>query len=190
MVLPVVSAFQRDNPDLVVELRLADRYIDIIAEGADLAVRIGRQDDSRLVAARLTDLPEVIACHPDLAAGIDTNNPRQVEALPWVRVLALRDGPAVNLSRGSAKERLDIQPRLWIDSVTALRQALLTGAGASLIHRYAVTADLERGDLVQVLPAWRLPNWPVFAVTPAGRRDPRVTAFSRRLKRHLAEIQD
>ncbi len=104
-----------------------------------------------------------------------------------MRLLALRDGAAVNLVRGSARERLEIRPRLWIDSVTALRQALLTGAGASLIHHYAIAAELARGDLVQLLPAWRLPDWPVFAVTPAGHRDPRAAAFTRQLKRHLRE---
>ena len=84
-------------------------------------------------------------------AQVDRDDPRQVERLPWVRMLTLRGGPEVHLARGSARKRLDIRPRLWLDSVVALQQALLAGAGASLVHHYAVADVLACGDLIQLL---------------------------------------
>jgi DNA-binding transcriptional LysR family regulator len=185
IVLPAIAAFQRDHRDLVFDLRLSDAYSDVVAEGVDIAVRIGRLSDSQLVVTRIAELAEIIVCHPELVAGIDRNDARQVERLPWIRFSGLRDGQTVPIERGDTHDRLNIVPRLWVNSVAALRQAILDRGGASLIHAYAMASDIETGDAVRLLPRWRLPMWPVNLVFPAGRRDPRAAAFAAHLKRYV-----
>jgi DNA-binding transcriptional LysR family regulator len=187
VVLPIVTAFQSDNPELEIDLQMTERISDLVAENIDLTVRIGRVTDQQLVRLSVTTLTEAIACHPELAIGIDRNDPAHVERLPWLRLSGLRDGPAVHVRRNQTTVALAIEPRLWLDTGLSVREALLLRAGASLIHRYSIAPDLARGDLVELLPGWQTPTWPVSIVMPPGQRDPRVQALARYLRRSLRE---
>jgi DNA-binding transcriptional LysR family regulator len=190
VVLPAVCGFKREHPRLAVDLRLSDRYADMISEGIDISLRIGQLDDSQLVASRVLSLREVIACHPDLAAGVDRDDPSQVQGLPWIRFSGLRDSQSVELRRDGKALQLKVRPAFWIDNIVALREAMLRSVGASLIHHYAVADDIKTGRLVQLLASWRLSSWPVSIVTQPGRRNPRAAAFSAHIKRHLRKTID
>jgi DNA-binding transcriptional LysR family regulator len=190
VVLPAVCAFKQEHPHLAVDLRLSDRYADMISEGIDVSLRIGQLEDSQLVASRVLSLREVIVCHPDLAADIDRNDPKQVQGLPWIRFSGLRDTQSVELRRDGKALHLKVRPAFWIDNIVALRETMLQSVGVSLIHRYAVADDIKAGRLVHLLPGWQLPRWPVSIVTPYGRRNPRVAAFSAYIKRYLRKTID
>jgi DNA-binding transcriptional LysR family regulator len=183
VVLDSLSTFKQRNPLTTVELRLSEKFSDVVAEGLDVSIRIGALAENRLVARRLGALAEVLVCHADLAKGVDRDSPSAVERLPWVRLSALRHDTGVELRQRRASLRLRIEPWLWVDNVVALRQSLVLGAGASLIHRYAVESDLANGTLVPLLPEWELPKWPVHAIRAGGKPNPIADAFATHLKR-------
>jgi DNA-binding transcriptional LysR family regulator len=177
VVLPTVIEFQKRNPEITVDLRLTETFVDVVAEGLDFAIRIGALDDSRLIAKKLGSLREIMVCRADIAAHIDKNSPSDVERLPWLRLSALRRGAEVEIRRRGTSRKMNVEPRLMIDTVVGLREALLLGGGVSLIHRYAVESDIAEGKLIQLLPDWSLPPWPVSAIRVAGRPQPCAAAF-------------
>lgn len=188
IMVPLVTEFLRENPDLEVDMRLTERMADLVAEKIDLTVRIGEVREQQLIRSHVTILPEAIACHPELALGIDRNDPSQVQRLPWIRLSSLVDGPSVTVRRDQTTLKLDVKPRLWLDNGIAMRQAMLDRAGATLIHRYTIANDLAKGDLVELLPAWRSKAWPVSVVMPSGQRDPRVQEFAGFLRARLKSV--
>ncbi|MDP4023508.1 LysR substrate-binding domain-containing protein [Methylobacterium sp. NEAU 140] len=174
-VAPVVAAFLAAHPEAQIELLLADRNLDLVEEGIDVALRIGRLAESRLVAQRVGQVRLVTVASPAYLAA------RGVPAAP--ADLARHDtivGPIRAEGRewrfGAARVRL--APRLTVNEVEAALVAARAGAGIARVLSYQVADDLAAGRLVRLLAAHEPPPVPVQLVTPgAALRPARVAAF-------------
>jgi DNA-binding transcriptional LysR family regulator len=163
---PFCARFLGRHPGLEMELHLSDSPADLVSEGIDVSIRIGRLQDSSLYARTLATLEEVIVSHPNhLRSPI--SRPVQLRSLPWIAFTGLPEPGVIRLKRGTRKQIVQVKPRLMISEITGYREALLAGGGAGLIHRYAVDADVQTGRLTQLLPEWQLPKWDVHAVFPS-----------------------
>jgi DNA-binding transcriptional LysR family regulator len=170
---PFCARFLGRHPGLEIELYLSDSPADLVSEGIDVSIRIGRLQDSSLYARTLATLEEVIVCHPNHLR-LPITRPVQLQWLPWIAFTGLPEPGVLRLKRGTRKQTVQVKPRLMISEITGYREALLAGGGAGLIHRYAVDADLQTGRLTQVLPEWQLPRWDVHAVFPSKAQTYRV----------------
>lgn len=180
------SRFARRYPDVTIDLRLTDRDVDLVGEGMDLAVRIGKLSDSSLFAKPLAMLEEVIVCHPSIVQAV--GRPKDLSKLPWTVFSGLKESFAIRLKRRGRTEQVKVRPRMFTDQILAHRQALLAGAGAGLIHRYAVDADLQQGHLVRLLPDWELPAWPTHALFTVRTPARRMRIWFDELRGELAEV--
>jgi DNA-binding transcriptional LysR family regulator len=170
---PFCAKFLGRHPGLDIELYLSDRPADLVREGIDISIRIGRLQDSSLYARTLATLEEVLVCHPSHAR-VPITRPAQLTSLPWIAFTGLPEPGVIRLKRGTRKQTIHVNPRLFVSQITGYREALLAGGGAGLIHRYAVDADLQTGRLTQLLPDWQLPRWDVHAVFPSRAQTYRV----------------
>jgi DNA-binding transcriptional LysR family regulator len=170
---PFCARFLGRHPGLEIELYLSDSPADLVSEGIDVSIRIGRLQDSSLYARNLATLEEVIVSHPNHLR-LPITRPVQLQSLPWMAFTGLPEPGVIRLKRGTRKQAVQVKPRLMISEITGYREALLAGGGAGLIHRYAVDADLQTGRLTQVLPEWQLPRWDVHAVFPSKAQTYRV----------------
>jgi DNA-binding transcriptional LysR family regulator len=187
VIAPFCSRFVERYPNATLELCLSDSLSDLIAEGVDVAVRIGRLADSSLFARPLATLEEVLVSHPRCLSR-PVARPADLRALPWVAFSGLSEGDDVCFERRGRKQKVSVAPRLRIDQIVGYREALLAGAGAGLIHRYAVEADIREGKLVRLLADWRLPEWPVHVVFPVKTQTHRVQTWCAELKQELAKM--
>lgn len=166
-----VAEFAGLHPALRITLHASDRVSDMLAEGIDLAFRMGWLRESSLRAVRLADFEQLAVAAPAYLqrAGVP-KHPDELAQRAWV-ALTLLPTPLTwaFTARNGHTRSVRMNARLQTDSATALRALLLNGAGVSVMDRLSVQADIAEGRLQRLLPEWRLPSGGVFAVFPPGR---------------------
>jgi DNA-binding transcriptional LysR family regulator len=171
---PLLMQFMRANPDLQVDLGVEDRYVDMIEQGVDVAIRMGRLADSSLGARHLGLNPWVLVAAPGFLHG------RASPARP--QDLASRDCLIYSTVQGDARwhfagpggqaESVAVRGPLRSNSLSILLEAAVGGMGVAALPRYVAHAALERGDVVPLLEAWSLPAQEIHAVYPSPRMVP------------------
>ncbi|MFD2263200.1 LysR family transcriptional regulator [Lacibacterium aquatile] len=168
-----------EHPALSIELYLSDRTVDLIADGYDLALRIGSLKSSSLIARRVGSYRFTCCCAPSYLARIPA--PRHPEELGNHRCilnlnLVPRDLWPFETEQGE-KFTVQVQGNLEIDNGDALRMAALAGAGIIYTPIDLVADDLAAGRLIEVLADWRKLVLPVHTVHPSRQFVPaKVTA--------------
>lgn len=159
--------FMSRYPDIRLEINVADRHIDLIREGFDIALRVGDVGDGEWVARPLGRLPLTLVASPDYVARYGT--PRSIDELKAARhVRYLLKGRPFPITFGDG-ETLMTDGVLDTDSGQALRTSALNGVGIAQILRLAVTSDLAAGNLVEVMPERPLRAIPFQALHIFGR---------------------
>jgi DNA-binding transcriptional LysR family regulator len=155
------------HPGLRVDLRLANRFVDLVAEGFDAAIRASGRPlaDSALVARKLADTELQLFAAPDYLGHRGT--PRTfAEALAhdWVTLPRWRPPPPLR----------KLPPaRLVGDDFLFVREALRAGGGLGVLPVSLAAADARTGVLVRVLPQWAERRGLLSLVYPPSRRPPR-----------------
>lgn len=176
--------FAKAHPLVSVSVHSSDVPVDLIAEGYDIAIRIGRLPDSSLKTRRIGTFHRKVVAAPDYLRGRPAlTEPQDLRALDFIslsmlpRALAfVRDGEEVTLPLENI--------RLEVDAVTAGRAAVLAGLGVMSLPLNEIAEDLRRGAVVEVLPEWGMPTYGVYAVWPDSGPQKRLT---RRLIDALAQ---
>ena len=169
---PMLAEFVLKYPAVTLEVDLSSRFVDLIAENFDVAVRMGElRDDATLAARRIASFTSGLYAAPSYVARRGV--PAEPEALmehDALRVLARTGDPQVwTLVRGEARWEGIPPGHATANSPELLMRMALGGAGIAMIHDPFAAPYLERGELVQVLPDWSTPPVAASAVFP-GRR--------------------
>lgn len=177
-VLPVVEALIEDYPGLTVELRLEDRYVDIVGERYDVAVRITESDDSSLVARKLTDNPFVMVASPAYLERYGT--PKNIEDLNTHRFVVYAGDNDVKDSwayrDGSEIKTFTINPRIKVNDGYLMMKSAQDGIGIALTATFVSQDALKDGSLVTVLPDVELmPYSPIYVMYPSRSHLPNKT---------------
>lgn len=178
-VTPLVATFLDAHPAVTVDLVLADRNLDLVDEGLDVAIRIGRLADSSLLARRVGEVRQMLVAAPSyLAARGSPHTPADLAAHDAI-FSASRPVPIEWRFRDAARTRIvRLAPRLLVNEVEAALVAARLGRGIATALSYQVADDFAAGTLVRLLPDHEPPPVPVQLVTPGGRHmAPRVRAF-------------
>jgi DNA-binding transcriptional LysR family regulator len=179
-VAPAVADFLCAYTEVDVHMVLDDRFVELVAEGYDVAIRIGTLADSSLKARKLAEARSVIAAAPGYLA--EHGTPRTIDDLAEHRLLHYSHLAAGNFWRlrgASGEERqVRVGGRLTVNNGEALMRAAEAGLGISQIPSFMLGDALEAGRLVEVL-ADRPPHvLGIYAVYPQGRfPQPKLRAF-------------
>jgi DNA-binding transcriptional LysR family regulator len=168
--VPLITEFTRLHPLVEVTLLVEDRMSDLIAEQIDVAIRVAHLEDSTLVARKLADNPRVLVAAPAYLAraGVPTvpEDLAHHECLLWTRENRVYDEWPFSLDGATTQVR--VQGRIRMNDGMALVATACSGAGVTLLDRLLVEPELASGELVELLPAYRLPAGPpLYAVYPA-----------------------
>ncbi|MDR0253668.1 MAG: substrate binding domain-containing protein [Brucellaceae bacterium] len=178
-VLPVLHRFMADWPDLAVSVSFSDRYVDLIDEGIDLAIRIGGADDSRLMTRTLAPHRLVTCATPEYLAARGV--PKVLEELSGHSCLTFMHGGKVADWRFAVEgnlRTLPVQGRFCAGNAEALRDGVLAGYGIGQLATFLIGDDLRAGRLVPVLDAYAVNGEPIRAVYPSPRHlSPKVRRF-------------
>ena len=169
-VIPKLAAIARRHPRLRFELDLSDRYVDILEEGFDIAIRIAEPTQSGLVTQRIDRFRLHVCAAPDyLARSALIRTPQDLadHACIVQRTYAPRNKWRLEWS-GDLIE-IEIAPQIIVSDMAAVRSLALEGAGITVLPSYLATDDLAAGRLVEVLPEASMPDISVFASFPHHR---------------------
>jgi len=169
----------RAHDGLRLTLLFHDEQIDLIEQRIDLAIRVGRLDDSSLVARHLGELRQVLCVAPAyLARSGPISSPGQLPGLDWLALSSGLNGPLVLCGPGGVEERLRLEPRVCGNNILAVRQFTLAGMGISLQPEPEVRDELASGRLLAVLPDWQPPSLGVYLITPRRKAQPAKVRYA------------
>jgi len=169
----LIAGFMAGHPKVRVHLRALNRQVDLIAEGYDLAIRVGAEalDPADLVMRKLGEAEQGLVGSPALLKGCpSTDVPTDLSTIPSLDLGLPQDAHIWHLEHADGRTaEVHHQPRLITDDLATLRAAALEGVGVAQIPTLMVAEDIAAGRLVDVLPAWRPRNEIVYAVFPSRR---------------------
>jgi DNA-binding transcriptional LysR family regulator len=188
-VIPRLPAFLEQHPRLKIELRISDRTDDLVAEGVDLALRMGPLAASAFGARLLASAPRLFIASPAYLArhGIP-------ETLAELATHDCIVGPGVTgrsgwpFRRSDAFGSMSVEGRVQVASADGVVACVKAGLGIAVASHWMCQAELKRGEVRTVLSDYPLEPVDVHAVYPAGPRPtPKVRALSDYLAAKLRE---
>jgi DNA-binding transcriptional LysR family regulator len=183
---PLVPAFLRAHPAIRVDLSLTDRFVHLLAEGRDVALRVGEPSDASLKARRLGESAMTVVASPTyLEARGTPAHPSELvrhECLRYALAAASREW---RLS-GDVPASIAARARFSCDHGGAMLAAVEAGLGLAVLPHFITGEALRAGRVVEVLREFRGAAFPVYALYPPGRHVlPTVRAFIDFLAAHL-----
>jgi DNA-binding transcriptional LysR family regulator len=171
---PAIAEFLRRHPHVQIALTLEDRFVDLVEDGFDAAIRIGRLADSSLVSRRLCSTRLVLAAAPSYWRR--KGKPATPQALPledcFVYTLQAAGRSWRLIDFAGREAMLQARGALVANNGDVLRAAALAGAGIVLLPDFIVGEDVATGRLETALPGWRGIDLGIQAVWPSGRHVP------------------
>jgi DNA-binding transcriptional LysR family regulator len=176
---PLVAAYLAEHAEVSVALDLSNRFVDLVEEGYDLAIRAGRLDDSSLVARQLgTGLLVACASPAYLARHGTPNRPEQLEAHACILYGSHTHRQTLRFGTPARSVSISLVPRLAVNNMTAVRDAAMAGLGVAIAPWAACREALQGGALVRLLEDWPLDSGGIYAVYPSPRHlTPKVRSF-------------
>lgn len=179
-VAPLLPLFLAEHPELSIDLTLNDRYIDLVEEGVDLAIRIGELKDSSLIARRLAPNRRIVCGAP--AYFENRPLPARPADLGAHNCLVYTYRASRNdwrfLGPDGSDQMVQVAGNLEANNAEALSAALLGGLGLGLLPLWLVGSDLRNGRLIELLKDYHAPDSAIYAVYPPGRHlSPKVRSF-------------
>jgi DNA-binding transcriptional LysR family regulator len=188
-VAPILPRFFEAYPAVAIDLHLSDQLVDLVAEGFDLALRIGSLASSSLRSRQLCQIRRLVVGAPSYFAR--AGRPLQPQDLMEHACFGYAYAPDPDVWRfqDKAGREVAVTPRgpLRTNNGDAFRPALRAGLGLAILPEFLVFEDLAAGRLEQVLADWSLPGSGLHIVTPPGTLRPaRVTALIEFLAKSLS----
>ena len=178
----VLTPFLREHPDVRVELDLSDRFVDLVAEGFDLAIRSTRDPGQSLVARRLTSGQRELFANPQYLEA--RGYPRTAKALADHDCILLGHAERAtwSLVSGGVTHKINVHGRLCVNEARMAARIAASGFGVALLARSLCEPYLADGRLVRILPRLTGGQSAVWLVYP----DRRLAAAPRAVAEHLA----
>lgn len=169
---PLLFAFMRANPALEITLELDDRYVDLLAGGFDLGIRIGRLHDSSLMARALASSGRVLCCSPDYA--VRRGVPKTVADVAAHDCICYGNASVAPYWQfekpGAAEpEQIVVRGRIHLNNGESMRDAAIAGLGLAALPRFIAAPALADGRLVEVLAKTPPTADTIYAVYPRTR---------------------
>lgn len=184
-IAPLVNDFMLQYPSLELDLHLSNRTVDLVPDGYDLAIRMGRLKDSALVARRLCVRREYIVASPQYLARY--GEPQSIAQLAEHRCL-LGSNDFWRVMGDSGLRELKVKGRWRASSGVAILDAALKGLGLAQLPDYYVESHLRTGALSALLPESEISDLAVWAVYPKRRHlAPKVRVLVDYLQQHFSE---
>jgi DNA-binding transcriptional LysR family regulator len=169
-VAPLLARFVARHPQVTVELDLSDRFVNLVEEGHDLAIRIGHLPDSQLVARRFGETRRCVVASPAYLAKAGTpSHPRDLASFDVIAFTPLSPPLDWHFVEAAEDLRIRAEPRFITNSGdTAISLALDDGGIARVLY-YQVREPIREGRLVEVLAPFAPEPLPIYAVYSSAR---------------------
>lgn len=167
---PAIFAFIARNPLMSVDLRLEDRYVDLVEESVDVALRISTLADSSLIARKISDMKHVICGAPSLVqrVGLPTSG-EALRNMPCILDTNMPSHSSWRFIEDGKPVSVHVSGPARVNSPVAAMQAALAGLGFAVLPTYLADPHIAEGQLVRVLED-RMPEGPSLQAVYPHRR--------------------
>ena len=185
-IVPAIGRFLEAHPDLNVDMVLDDRNVDLLEEGIDIALRMGRLEDSSMTARKIGEVPRLVMGTPAYfkRAGIPAS-PADLSSHQAIVYNQRGGGGAWTFRRESSEVAVVVSGRVATTAAEGIRAAVLANLGLAVVSEWMFSPELKSGEVCSVLNDWRLPLIELWAVFPGGRM---VNAKTRAFLDFLTDI--
>jgi DNA-binding transcriptional LysR family regulator len=159
------------HPDILLDIHLDDRFVDLVEEGFDLAIRIAQLTDSSMIARKISDFRLKLCASPTLIAKMGRPaRPEDLASLPCIVDTNGRWKSNWPFDDPSGKTiTVAVHPRMEVNSPLPTREAARAGLGFAILPDFIAESALKSGELVSVLDDWMPSNSGIYAVYPHRR---------------------
>ncbi len=171
-VMAVIARFQHEYPDLIVELRLSDLFVDLVADGFDLAIRAGVLPENEYISRLLLPVTPLLVASPGYLE--DSGTPASIDDLARHRMIGMRSNPsqqvfALEFAGSGSVVRREFDPTFVVNDPAGLLKAALLGVGVAQVGSNLSRGPIGRGELVHLLPETAVRSRGLYAVYPSRR---------------------
>ena len=168
--MPRLPEFLAQHPELEMEVVLDDRNIDLVQEGIDVALRMGRLADSMLTARRIASGRQVVVGSPAYFARVgEPSEPGDLIGHDAVIYAQKGGGAHWTFRRDDVETAVTLKGRLRVSAAEGVRAAVFADAGIAITSEWMFAPEIADGTVQIVLQHWELPRIDLWAVFPAGR---------------------
>jgi DNA-binding transcriptional LysR family regulator len=179
-----IAEFAKQYPKVSLSLTFTDHIVDILTEGIDMSIRVGWLQDSTMLARKLYDGRRLLVASKEYVATRTTpTHPTDLSSWDWLRFDIRTNSVEFESSTGE-KVSITENTRFSVNSADALACFAKKHMGLAYLPEHIVEADIKKGDLIHVLPEWKLKPLGYYAVWPNKSRRENLTIL---LVRFLAE---
>lgn len=177
---PILGDFLQDHPDVTVNMVLDNRFVELISEGFDLAIRIGELEDSSLRARKLTETTRRMIASPNYIQ--QYGRPQRIDDLNEHKLLHYSNQSNGNVWKLTAPsgEKRQVRTAGWlsVNDGQSLLNACVAGLGIAYLPSFLFSDMMAEGQVVDVIPDLPVETQSIYAVYPPGRfTQPKVRAF-------------
>ncbi len=184
------TSFHAKHPGVVIDLDLTHRFVDLVEEGFDVAVRVTAPRDSALIARRLAPVSIVAVASPNyLATRGKPRNPEDLRDHSCLVDTNYRGQQRWSFITRRGRQSVSVSGPFRANHPDALRELAIAGHGIALLPKFVADEALTSGDLIEVLPGKVALGWSVYAIYPRRAHLPqRVKAYVEHLAEGLVHV--
>lgn len=167
---PLWQKFINKYPKIELDITLSDRVVDLLEEGYDLAVRIGRLESSSLISRKLATTQIIAAASPDYIAKYGMpNDPDDLLNHKIVMYSQWAKKEQWHFYKDNAHYSVNLKANIYCNNGDTCRQIMLQGGGISLQPDFIIGKDIKIGRLVRVLLNYKVEDLNIYAVYPSRK---------------------
>lgn len=186
----LIALFNRTYPQIELDLVIDNQPKNMIADGIDLAIRVGWLQDSNLKAKKITKVERVICANPDYFKNIaDLKHPKELSQLNWIKTeLLTKQVQLTNIKTGE-NASFTVEKGIRIRGANLFKQFLVAGFGLALGPKFLFQEDIDNGSLIHILPEWQAPSVGMYFVWVDNRvKNPLIDYFIEFTEKHKTAI--
>ncbi|GLS86964.1 transcriptional regulator [Cypionkella aquatica] len=164
---PSLAEFAKAYPDIALDVHFSDRLVNLVDEGFDMAIRVGKPGDTTLIARKLCTSQLIVAASPAYLA--EHGHPKTPHDLSQHACLIDTNYREPHRWTFAQNERVAVSGRLTFSNASACMSAAEAGLGIASSPDFVLADSLRAGRLIRLLAAFAEPPMGVFAIYPSGR---------------------
>jgi len=162
-----VARFANLYPNITLNLNFSDHNSNIIEDGIDIAIRAGEPETSNLKSRKIGEISRMLVCAPACFQQHDSpNTPKDLTSWSWIKLEQLPN--ARTFYRNGLPQLISYPYQISVNSVEAVKQYCLLGAGLATLSVSQVADSVNKGELIHVLPEWEIKPIPLYALWPGN----------------------
>lgn len=176
---PSIATFLAQFPEVSLQLNLTNQRVDLIEGGFDMLIRIGKLEDSSLIAKKLGCATRGLFASPEYIAALATKpSLDNLSQLDWLVMSNSVSAQGITLFNEEQKRAISFDAKLIADDFSVVKQATIDGLGVTALPNYMCQDQLAAGELIKVLPNWQLAPSKMYALYAKNRTNlPKIKAL-------------